>query len=114
VRRLQRLRRVYDVEEGDKMKMRILIPVIFLILLLFPPLVSADCLDLGEFTNWVLEDEHTVVFYRQMRPMARVEIPNCSIGPSSNIRLIKSYVCDSDEIMINNKKCHIMTLKALY
>ncbi|NWG02816.1 MAG: hypothetical protein HXY44_08175 [Syntrophaceae bacterium] len=96
------------------MKMRILILVSVLVWLLFPALVSADCLDLGEFTSWVLEDEHTVVFYKQMRPIARLEIPGCSIGPSSNIRLIKSYICDSDEIMIDNEKCNIMTLEVLY
>jgi hypothetical protein len=77
-------------------------------------LVSAACLDLGEFTTWVVEDEHTVVFYRQSRPMARLEVPDCSMGPSSNIRLTESYVCDSDEIVIDNEKCHIVTLKVLY
>lgn len=96
------------------MKRRILIAVIFLILSFFPAWVSADCLDLGEFTHWVLENEHTAVFYRQMRPMARLDIPNCGMGPSSNIRLIKSYVCDSDEIMVDDEKCRIMTLTVLY
>jgi hypothetical protein len=96
------------------MKRRLWSLVFFLILLLFPVLVSADCLDLGEFTNWVVEDEHTVVFYRQSRPLARVEISDCNVGPSSDIRLIDSYLCDSDEIMIDNEKCHIMTLKVLY
>jgi hypothetical protein len=96
------------------MKQIVILLLIFSMVLFFPILVSADCLDLGEFTNWVLEDEHTVVFYRQMRPMARLEIPNCSIRPSSNIRLIKSYICDSDDIVIDNEKCHIMTLRVLY
>jgi hypothetical protein len=96
------------------MKQIVILLLIFSMMLSFPILVSADCLDLGEFTSWVVEDEHTVVFYRQSRPMARLEIPNCSIDPSSNIRLIESYVCDSDDIMIDNEKCHIMTLKVLY
>jgi len=96
------------------MRKKIIVLFILGILLFLPILVSADCLDLGDFTNWVLEDEHTVVFYREERPMARLEIPDCSIRPSSNIRLIKSYVCDSDDIIIDNEKCHIMTVKVLY
>ena len=96
------------------MKQIVILLQIFSMVLSFPILVSADCLDLGEFTNWVVEDEHTIVIYKQMRPMARLDIPNCSIDPSSNIRLIKSYVCDSDDIIIDNEKCHIMTLEVLY
>jgi hypothetical protein len=96
------------------MRKEIIIFFILGVFLFLPNLVSADCLDLGEFTSWVVEDEHTVVFYRQSRPMARLEIANCSIGSSSNIRLIESYVCDSDDIMIDNEKCHIMTLNVLY
>ncbi len=65
-------------------------------------------------SNWVLESEHTIVFYRQMAPIARLEMPDCKIRPSSNIRLIKSYVCDSDDIAVDNEKCHIMTLEVLY
>ena len=96
------------------MKQIVILLQIFSMVLSFPILVSADCLDLGEFTNWVVEDEHTVIFYKQKRPMARLEIPNCSIDPSSNIFLTKSYVCDSDDIMVNNDKCRIMTLEVLY
>jgi len=82
--------------------------------LLIPALAFADCLNLGDFTSWVLEDTHTIVFYMGVRPMARLEIPNCSIHPSSNIRLIKSYVCDTDSIMIDGEQCSIITLSVLY
>jgi hypothetical protein len=85
-----------------------------LAILLFPTFVSADCADLERFTNWILESSHTVLFYAGQRPLARVEIPNCEISPLSTIRLIKSYVCDSDEIMIDGVACHILSVKILY
>ena len=88
--------------------------VLSLAILLFPTFVSADCADLQRFTNWILESSHTVLFYAGQRPLARVEIPNCEISPLSTIRLIKSYVCDSDEIMIDGVACHILSVKILY
>ena len=85
-----------------------------LAILLFPAFVSADCADLGRYTSWILESSHAVVFYAGQRPLARVEIPNCEIRPLSTIRLMKSYVCDSDEIMIDGVACHIITVDILY
>ena len=96
------------------MKKKRLILISFGILLLIPTLALADCLDLGGFSSWVLEDTHTIVFYMEVRPIARLEIPDCRIYPSSNIRLIKSYVCDTDDIMIDNEKCSIITVNVLY
>jgi len=86
----------------------------FGIFLLIPVLAFADCLDLGGFTDWVVEGSHTIVFYMGTIPIARLEIPDCTIRPSSSILLVKSYVCDTDEIMIDNEKCSILTLEALY
>jgi hypothetical protein len=87
--------------------------VLSLIILLFPTFISADCVDLGAFTSWILETSHTIVFYAGERPLARLEIPNCEMRPSSTVRLIKSYVCDSDEIIIEGVACHILTVEAL-
>jgi hypothetical protein len=95
------------------MKQIVMLLLIFSMVLSFPIFVSADCADLGGSTSWVFEDTHIIVYYIGVRPMARLEIPNCNIHPSSNIRLIKSYMCDSDEIVIDNEKCHIMTLEVL-
>ena len=35
-------------------------------------------------------------------------------GSVIQFRLIKSYVCDSDDIMIDDEKCSIITVKVLY
>jgi hypothetical protein len=88
--------------------------VLSLMILLFPTFASADCADLGRFTNWILETSHTVVFYEGEKPLARLEIPNCEITPMSTIRLMKSYVCDSDEIIVDGVACHIITVQVLY
>jgi len=88
--------------------------VLSLAIILFPTFVSADCADLGRFTNWILETSHAVIFYAGEKPLARVEIPYCEITPLSTIRLLKSYVCDSDEIMVDGVACRIITVKILY
>jgi hypothetical protein len=87
--------------------------VLSLAILLFPTFASADCADLGNFTSWIVETNHTVVFYAGQRPIARLEIPDCEIRPLSSIRLIKSYVCDLDEIMIDGVACRISTVEIM-
>ena len=87
---------------------------VILAILLFPALVSADCADLSRFTNWYLQGAHIVIFYNGDIPLARVEIPYCEITPLSKILLLKSYVCDSDQIMVDGVACSIITVKVLY
>jgi len=84
-----------------------------LAILLFPVFVWADCADLERYTSWILEASHTVLFYSGKKPLARVEIPNCQIRPLSTIRLLNSYVCDSDEILVDAVACHILTVQIL-
>jgi hypothetical protein len=68
----------------------------------------ADCVSLAGFTSWFAEDTHNVLFYRGSRPLGSLNIPDCTINPSSRIHLIKSYVCDSDKIIIDDEECTIM------
>ena len=96
------------------MKKKIWILLSLAVLLLSPNLATGDCADLGRFTNWFREDEHTIVFYMGEKPIARVNVPYCEILPSSMIRLTKSYVCDSDNIVVDDRECSIMAVKILY
>ncbi len=82
-------------------------------LCLSPNLAAGDCADLAKFTNWVIEGGHTIVFYAGEVPIARVNIPYCEVSPLSTIRLINSYVCDSDSVMVDGKACSIITVKVL-
>jgi hypothetical protein len=84
-----------------------------LILLFIPNIVSADCVNLERYTDWVREDEYTIVFYMGNIPLARLNTLDCGILPSSKIRLIKSYMCDDDTIVVDGKTCNIVTLEAL-
>jgi hypothetical protein len=87
--------------------------ILSLAILLFPTFVSADCANLERITHWILETSHTVLFYVAQKPIARVEMPNCEISPLSTIRLLNSYVCDSDKILIDGVACNIITVKVL-
>lgn len=82
----------------------------FAMFLLSPNPALADCVSLVGFTDWFAEDAHNVVFYRGSRPLGTLNIPVCAINPSSTIRLSKSYVCDSDKIIIDGEECTIMTV----
>jgi len=88
--------------------------ILSLAILLFPAFVSADCADLERYTSWILETSHIIVFYAGQKPLARVEVPNCEIRPLSTIHLINSYVCGSDEIIIDGIACHIISVQVLY
>jgi len=96
------------------MRKEIIILVILGVFLFLPTIVSADCVDLGKFTSWVLESQHKIIFYVGVKPIARLEVQDCEIQPSSSIRLIQSYMCDSDEIIIDDHKCSIISVEILY
>jgi len=85
-----------------------------LAIVILPTFVSADCANLERYTSWILETSHTVVFYHGETPLARIEIPYCEITPLSTIRLLNSYVCESDEMMVDGVACRIITVKVLY
>ncbi len=80
------------------------------ILLFLPHIVFSDCVDLGRSTGWYVQGEHTLIFYSAKSPIAQVNVPNCSIRPSSIVRLITNYLCDSDKVIINGEACEIMTV----
>ena len=95
---------------GQKMGTRIVLLLSLTMFLLSPNLALADCVSLVSFTDWFAQDSHNVVFYRGSRPLASLNVPYCSINPSSTILLIKSYVCDSDKMIIDGEECTIMTV----
>ncbi len=92
------------------MKRIILVIVSSLILFSSPNLVLSDCTDFGRVTNWYVQDENTIIYYSQNRPVAKIVLQDCSINSSSNIRFLKNYVCDGDSLLIDGEKCEIMSL----
>lgn len=100
-------------KEG-RMKKIVLIAFLLLCLSLAPGLTRADCLDLSGFTSWALQDESTVIFYRGNQVLAMVTFSNCTVQPSSRIRLLKNYVCEADEIQVDDDACSIISVKVGY
>ncbi len=94
-----------------KSKLSVLLSLTALILL--PAVLWADCTDLTHYTHWVLKDSHTILFYRGNRALAVITLEGCEAQSNSSVRLITTYVCESDKIMIDNRECSIMTLQIM-
>jgi hypothetical protein len=94
------------------MKTNILMGVCLGIVLIVPGLALADCADLGGFTSFSLSGTNTVTLYGGSTPMARFDVQDCDVQPRSTIRLIKSQVCDGDEVMIDGSKCTVMNVQS--
>ena len=92
------------------MKRNILICLSISVLLLVPNPAVSDCLDLGLVTSWYVQDENTIIGYRQDTPVAKIVLEDCTVNSSSNIRLTKSYMCDEDTLIIDGQECAIMTI----
>jgi hypothetical protein len=89
--------------------------VIFLglgIMLLSRSIALSDCVDLGRASSWYVQGAHSIIFYGGLMPIARVDVPYCTPNPSSSIRLLKSYVCDGDRMIIDGSGCMIMNVSS--
>lgn len=82
------------------------------IVLLSPNIVLSDCVDLGRANSWYVQGGHSIIFYSGPTPIARVNVPYCTLSSSSSVRLLKSYVCDGDKIIIDGSACMIMTISS--
>jgi len=93
------------------MKKNILILVWLAILLVLPNVVLADCADLGGFTSFALTGGNTVTLYSGSRPYAKFDV-QCDIQSTSKLQLIKGYVCDGDEVLVDGSKCTILDVNS--
>lgn len=82
----------------------------FSMLLFFPNLAISDCADFGRMTGFKVQDNQTITFYSHNSPIAQVKLQHCTVDSSSNILLMKSYVCDGDKVIVNGQECAIMAL----
>ena len=87
-----------------------LILLSFSLLLLVPGMAMSDCADFTRMTSWAIQGEKTIIFLTGNIPFAKVELQDCTVDSSSKIGLTKSYVCDSDSVLVNGQECGIMTL----
>ncbi len=82
------------------------------VLLALPNLVFSDCTDFSRTTSWYLQNERTIIFYGQSLPIAQVTLMRCTVSDSSDVRLSKNFMCESDSLFVDGQKCAIMTLKS--
>jgi hypothetical protein len=92
------------------MKECIFIFLCFGIFMVLPNLVLADCADLGGFTSFSLSDS-TVTLYSGTAPFVKFDA-QCDIQPTSKLQLIKGYVCDGDEVLVDGSRCTILNINS--
>ncbi|HVP79014.1 MAG TPA: hypothetical protein VMV04_14095 [Thermodesulfobacteriota bacterium] len=90
------------------MKKSILILACIGVLGVLPNLVLADCGDIGGFSNFSVSG-NTVTLYSGSTPFIKFDV-QCSIQPNSNLQLVKAYVCDGDEILVDGSRCTILNV----
>ncbi len=100
-----------NLKEGIEMKKNIVFPLYLVIFFLVPSLSSAECTHIGGFSHFSVEGANTVTLFSGSIPAVRFDVLGCSVQPKSKIELIKSDVCDGDEIMIDGSRCRIIEIK---
>jgi hypothetical protein len=93
------------------MKRILFLMVVTSLVLLFSNIVFSDCVDLKRSNGWYVQGSHTIIFYVGFTPIARVDV-RCPVKPSSTIRPMTNYICDSDSIVIDGEVCNIMTVNS--
>ena len=94
------------------MKKKILILVGLSILFLLPSLGLADCCDFGGYDeSFAIEDYNTVILQsKDGRRLGRFRV-QCSVHSTSKIGLLRSFVCDGDEVLIDGARCMVDRVK---
>jgi len=98
-------------ERRYKMKKNILMLLCLGILLVPPNLVLADCADLEGFTSFSVTAGNTVTLYSINTPFVKFDVQG-SIDPTSKLQLIKGYVCEGDEVLVDGFKSTILNVNS--
>ena len=93
------------------MRIKIFILLGLAVLLFCPKMVLSDCTDFGRSTGWYVVDDQTIIFYVGNKPLAKVVLDDCTVTRSSDIRLLKTYMCEEDSLLVDGEECSIMTIK---
>ena len=93
------------------MKIFFLILIGLLSILILPGRVSADCMSVGPFDNFILQGDDTVILTSGGQALVKIET-NCTIYEKSRVRLLKNYICDGETIMVDDKNCTMVTVSS--
>jgi hypothetical protein len=103
-------RNIHVKERSNKMTKSIFIFLCFGIFMVLPNLVLADCTDIGGFTGFSVSG-NTVTLYSGNTPFVKFGV-QCDIQPTSRLQLIKGYVCDGDEVLVDGSRCTILDVNS--
>ncbi len=92
------------------MKRTTILLVALVLFFCLPHLGFADCTEIGNFDNFRVQDDGSIIFYTGNAALGKVQLQDCTAGPASDIRLPGLSVCDGDEIMVDGQKCTILSL----
>ena len=95
------------------MRKKTLILLSFSLLFLVPSLAMSDCADFTRWTGWSVLGSNSMIFFAGNEPLASVNLQTCTVDSSTEIRVLKKYLCDSDSIIVNGQECAIMTLSLI-
>ncbi len=80
---------------------------------LLPGLSLAECTDIGYFDSFTLEGFNTVLLYAGSMAVVRFDVQNCEVRRSSRIQLIRTNMCDGDEIIRDGERCVMVDIKPI-
>lgn len=93
------------------MNKNILVLVCLGILVVLPNLVLADCADIGGFSSFSVTTGNTVTLYSMNKPYVKFDVQG-GIETTSRLQLIKGYVCDGDEVLVDGFKSTILNVNS--
>lgn len=93
------------------MKRRFLILLCMFSVLILPGAVSADCIGVSFFDNFIIQEDGAIILYNGMAPVVKLSL-DCNVEPSSNIRLLRNYLCSGDNILVDNSNCKIVSVRS--
>lgn len=95
------------------MKRNVFILMCLGVFLIFANLASAGCQDLGGYNTFVISRGNTIILYAGSTPVGQFDLQSCDVQPQSRILLLKSMVCDGDEVLIDGNRCTVMDVKSV-
>ena len=93
------------------MQRRFLILLCLFSLLILPGAVSADCIGVSFFDNFIIQEDDTVILYNGQVALVKLDL-DCNVEPSSKIRLLRNYLCSGDNILIDDSNCKIVSVRS--
>lgn len=91
----------------------ILIILVTIMIFLFSHITYADCVDVSSVTAWSRVNAHTIIIYVGETPLALLKLPYCYIYSTSEIKFIKDYICNWDQMIVDEEVCDIKEVKRL-